>query len=348
MDTTTIMNIQNSIGYEFKNPRLLEQAFVRKSYSQEHPATISNEVLEFYGDEALDYYVSRAMYGQFSEFSEDGQFLSKKTERELTEIKSYNVDTESLAHCISLTGFQNYLLMNQSDIKNNVQNSVSVMADLFEAIIGAVAIDSDWNFDYISNVCRTMLKLLSFEINYIKWLNNWCSEQNYEKPFYHSLTSYQNSFYSSRTTFTGAYLTIKGFDLKVESKIPYPYAAYMDCAKQAYDIIQIRIRNQIIGKPEFDTAINQLNILFQKGYIEEPVYQFNEEHDENGNPIWHCECDVDELEKIYLGDSSIKKEAKKEAAYGALCALLDYDPEQDEESRYKNGTPYFFAAASPA
>ena len=78
MDTTTIMNIQNSIGYEFKNSRLLEQAFVRKSYSQEHPETISNEVLEFYGDEALDYYVSRAMYDQFSEFSEDGQFLSKK------------------------------------------------------------------------------------------------------------------------------------------------------------------------------------------------------------------------------------------------------------------------------
>lgn len=78
MDTSTIKNIQNSIGYEFKNPRLLEQAFVRKSYSQEHPETISNEVLEFYGDRALDLYITKAMCDRFSTTTDDGQFSSDK------------------------------------------------------------------------------------------------------------------------------------------------------------------------------------------------------------------------------------------------------------------------------
>lgn len=327
MDEKTIKSIQNSIGYEFKNPRLLEQAFVRKSYAEENPGIISNEVLEFYGDEALDYYISRAMFKQFFGVTEDGQFLSKKNEKELTEIKSYNVDTESLAHCISLTGFQNYLLMNQSDIKNNAQNSKSVQADLLESLVGAVAVDSNWNFEKISIVCGALLSLLSFEINYIKWLNKWCADYNYEKPVYQDL--YQNLYYSN-ATFRGACLTIKGFE-KFESKLTNPCAAYMDCAKQAYDTIQIRTRNQIVGKPEFDSAVNQLNILFQKGYIEEPLYNFTENHDENGNPIWHCECDVNELDEIFVGDSSVKKEAKKEAAYGALCNLLNYVPEVDED-----------------
>ena len=75
-----------------------------------------------------------------------------------------------------------------------------------------------------------------------------------------------------------------------------------------------------------------MNILYQKGFIEEPEYTFKETHDEDGNPIWHCECDVDELEEVYFGDSSVKKDAKKEAALGALCKLLDFDIEMVEDN----------------
>ena len=46
-------SIQNTIGYKFKNLDLLQQAFVRKSYSEEHGGQ-NNEVLEFIGDKALD------------------------------------------------------------------------------------------------------------------------------------------------------------------------------------------------------------------------------------------------------------------------------------------------------
>lgn len=44
--------VQNQIGYEFKNQRLLRQAFVRKSYSAENGGE-NNEVLEFIGDTVL-------------------------------------------------------------------------------------------------------------------------------------------------------------------------------------------------------------------------------------------------------------------------------------------------------
>ena len=124
---------------------------------------------------------------------------------------------------------------------------------------------------------------------------------------------------------------IKELDLHTDSDIRYEYAAFMECAKKAYDIIQIREMNLAVGTPSRDTAVNQLNILYQKGFIEEPEYSFTEEHDKDGNPIWQCICDVDELERVYIGDSSVKKEAKKEAALGALCKLLDYDIEMVED-----------------
>ena len=166
MDTSTIKDIQNSIGYEFKNHRFLEQAFVRKSYSQEHSECISNEVLEFYGDRALDLYITKAMCDRFSTTTDDGQFSSDKNEDELTKIKAFNVNTEILSYCIRMFGFQKYLCLNESDKQNEVYNSHHVQEDLFEAIIGAVAIDSKWNFESIFNTCQTMLVLADFEMNY--------------------------------------------------------------------------------------------------------------------------------------------------------------------------------------
>jgi ribonuclease-3 len=52
-----------------------------------------------------------------------------------------------------------------------------------------------------------------------------------------------------------------------------------------------------IGEPSIDRAINQLQELYQKGYIGEPWYDFAETYDDNGNPVWRCECHV--LDFIY-------------------------------------------------
>lgn len=377
MDIRTIYDIQNTIGYQFNHKNLLEQAFVRSSYANEHPDFLDNEKLEFYGDAALDYYVTRCMYEEFFVKTKDGRFKSARNEKELTEIKSYYVDTDSLAHCIEITGLQNYLLMNDSDIKNNAQNQKSVMADLFEAIIGAVVVDSNWDYEKISNVCSNMLKLKKFEINYIKWLNNYCAEHGFNKPEISPINSFQlninynqlnrnnfsrmsqipssfstydnsNQFISSfqpkiinfenaEEPINGATLHIDELDLDTFSELESRYEAYMDCAKQAYEEIQYQEMLDAVGIPDRNNAVNQLNILYQKEFIHEPMYEFSEEHDDDGNPVWSCNCDVEEIEHTYLGESSVKKEAKKEAAFGALCELLGFDMkdfDDDSEDDY--------------
>ena len=77
-----------------------------------------------------------------------------------------------------------------------------------------------------------------------------------------------------------------------------------------------------VGVPEQDRAINQLQELYQKGYISEPQYSFAENHDENGNPIWDCTCYVASLNQGVSVRHSSKKQAKKNAAYLLVWLFL--------------------------
>lgn len=54
------------------------------------------------------------------------------------------------------------MYLGDSDIDNNVVTQEKVKADLFEAILGAIAIDSDWNADIIQNSVATMLDIDKF------------------------------------------------------------------------------------------------------------------------------------------------------------------------------------------
>ena len=107
--------VQNQIGYEFKNQKLLKQAFVRKSYSEENGGE-NNEVLEFVSDTVLSASVMRYLttkYGNdlhiqekipagFRVPQEPEEFHSEKTEGELTRIKQKLVEKKTLAMRIGL------------------------------------------------------------------------------------------------------------------------------------------------------------------------------------------------------------------------------------------------------
>ena len=60
MNNEMLEMIQGQIGYRFKNTDLLQQAFVRRSYSKENGGE-NNEVLEFIGDKALDFIIVKKL-----------------------------------------------------------------------------------------------------------------------------------------------------------------------------------------------------------------------------------------------------------------------------------------------
>lgn len=83
------------------------------------------------------------------------------------------------------------------------------------------------------------------------------------------------------------------------------------------------IMDELPENLDLDNAINVLQELAQKGYISMPEYSYEEEpkYDENGNPEWVCNCEVESEGYYYPGQASSKKIAKKKAAYCAICAI---------------------------
>ena len=102
--------------------------------------------------------------------------------------------------------------------------------------------------------------------------------------------------------------------------------ARMAACKLAYEYLDdhnmlFTIRDEI-DNPNRDMAINQLETLARRGYFSLPTYTFKQTYDDDGNPIWNCECHIEEEECYFDETSSSKKAAKKGAAYSMLMYVL--------------------------
>jgi len=171
-------DVQKKIGYWFDNEDLLLQAFTRSSYSSQHGGE-NNEVLEFLGDRVLDFYVVKVIADRFgfvksqSDYYDEENDLDEycivahKNEADFTELKKQIVSNETLAKTIDKLGLFKYMYLGDTDLENPKfkDNLIKVKADLFEAILGAVAIDSDWNQDELQNVVEFMLQIDDFLVD---------------------------------------------------------------------------------------------------------------------------------------------------------------------------------------
>lgn len=88
----------------------------------------SNERLEFVGDAVLQLWVTQYLYAKFSDFPE-GQ---------LTSLRSLVVCTPSLANLAKNIKLDQALLLSESEEKNGGRANPSILADAFEAVIGAI------------------------------------------------------------------------------------------------------------------------------------------------------------------------------------------------------------------
>lgn len=328
MNDNDFREIESVIGYEFKNKYLLQQAFIRKSYSQEHGGE-NNEVLEFIGDKILDVKVVELLAYKYGEVNSDDEYESDYSEGKLTNLKKKLVEKKMLASRIDSLGLIDYLIMGKGDIEQGVEDSPSVKEDLFEAIIGAVAIDSDFDYDVLDDVINLILDpdyYLDNDFddsnNYVNLVQEWSLKENGTLPEYSYRESY-NYWYCT------LYLEIKGYNRTFSSQGDSKAEARMNAAEKAYDYLieydlLFTIKDEI-EDPSFEMAINQLQELAQKGYFSIPEYEFEEEYDNNGNPIWKCNCIIRERDNYWWSKSSSKKIAKKNAAWSMLKDILDIE-----------------------
>lgn len=338
--------IQDLIGYEFKNSCLLQQAFTRRSFSHENSGFADNEILEFYGDVALNLYVSSEMSKLFGRVV-NGQYVSEKQEGELSEIRSKSVNKNRLSHCISVLGLEKFLKLGSTDILNEVWKNDSVKEDLFEAIVGAVAIDSGWNSSDIKNVCENLFSVSDFEANYIALLKEECKKRGWHLPRIthelplqlHSGSFSEGGFLINELNVNRSAPMTKRFFLQIPNIVSKYSEFNLDfestnalsiilSAKELYEWILRRdkIQKNVAAIGE-NLAVNQLHELWQKGLVKEPVYDFSESHDKDGNSIWNCECKLAESKIPFGAMNASKKKAKQLAAAEALLFLVGEERE---------------------
>lgn len=154
LQKNAIKEIQNAIGYAFKNKQLLTQAFTRAAYHNEHPESPDNEVMEFYGDAILSQVVTRMLVKKHTKQSSHGLFFSQ-TEGGLTTQRSNLTCNSYLALQIDRLGLKKYLRNGNSPITP----SIDVLANLCESLVAAVFLDSRENIKKTTKVVFRLLNL---------------------------------------------------------------------------------------------------------------------------------------------------------------------------------------------
>jgi ribonuclease-3 len=124
-----------TIGYNFKNPRLLTEALTHSSYLNENPGSVSNERLEFLGDAVLELTVSSYLYNNYPDLSEG----------ELTKFRASAVCEATLAKAARRLGLGGQLRMGKGEAGSGGRDRPSVLSDAFEALIGAIYLDASFS-----------------------------------------------------------------------------------------------------------------------------------------------------------------------------------------------------------
>lgn len=128
--------LQQKINIQFNNPNLLKRALTHRSYLNEirKKKLKSNERLEFLGDAVLELWATEHLFHLFPE----------KSEGKLTNIRSAIVCTKSLAEIAENINLGKYLLLSKGEDNGGGRDNPSLLADTFEAVVGAVYQDQGW------------------------------------------------------------------------------------------------------------------------------------------------------------------------------------------------------------
>jgi ribonuclease III len=138
------------IGITFKDKNLLKQAFTHRSYLNENRnLTLShNERLEFLGDAVLELSVTKYLYDQFP----------AKPEGDLTALRSALVNAITLSEVATNIQVNDFLLLSKGEAKDTGRARQYILANTFEAIIGAIYIDQGFEManEFISKFVLTL------------------------------------------------------------------------------------------------------------------------------------------------------------------------------------------------
>lgn len=127
---------ERKVKIQFKDKTLLKQAFVHRSYVNEHPKLgfSHNERMEFLGDAVLELAVTEYLYKKYPD----------ATEGDLTSYRASLVNAVTLGTAATELGMNEYLLLSKGETKDTGRARQDILANTYEAFIGAIYLDQGY------------------------------------------------------------------------------------------------------------------------------------------------------------------------------------------------------------
>lgn len=136
---TNYWDLQEQLGYEFKDVSLLKKALTHRSYGKNN-----NERLEFVGDGILDCVIAMNLYNIYPDIPEG----------ELSKMRAAIVNQDGLVQIADQLNLGAYIFLGDGEIKSGGRQRPSILADCLEALIAAIILDS--SFDRVRQVIERL------------------------------------------------------------------------------------------------------------------------------------------------------------------------------------------------
>lgn len=130
-------NFEKKTNIVFNDKKLLEQAFIHRSYINENTGSIlsHNERLEFLGDAVLELIVTDYLYKKYPD----------RDEGDLTAYRSSLVNAVTVGEVAMSLGMSDYLLLSKGEAKDIGKARGYILANTYEAYVGAVYLDRGYD-----------------------------------------------------------------------------------------------------------------------------------------------------------------------------------------------------------
>jgi ribonuclease III len=163
MDRIDFNKAEKKIGVQFNDKGLLVKAFTHRSFLNENKGTDMehNERLEFLGDAVLELAVTSFLYEKYP----------KRNEGDLTSFRAALVNTNTLSNIAVELGFNEFLLLSKGEAKDTGRARQYILANSFEAVVGAVYLDLGYQAAY-SFISRNIFPLIDEIVSDGTWIDS--------------------------------------------------------------------------------------------------------------------------------------------------------------------------------
>ena len=279
-----ILKLEELIDYKFNNNKLLEEA-----------SNLSDRLINF-GKTSIDY------------------VIDKNINEELYGLD--NITDESINNLCNYLKSDDYLL-ERAD-KHHLDTVIyDRKIDLLKAIIAAYILDSDSlsKVEIWLNIFDSIVLNLDSDNNYAKKVYSW-NKIKYKK--------YPNITFNNKSVS----IKLDEIDNEFKSDLETRFRSVNEASKVAYNYLEsnnlLLKMSDVVGYPDQDKCINQLQELYVKGFINEPVYKISMKGTTpNGIDMWKCRIMIDGIKESFSAEDTSKKNVKRVVAFQMLKYLMN-------------------------